>query len=213
MAYDSADRLTKITYPSGQFLEFAYDAGGRRTQSVDQDGFTVNYSYDAAGRLSELTDGNGNLIVQYSYDAAGNLIQKTNGNGTYTTYTYDAAGNVLSITNYASASGPVNSFDVYTYDALGKVLSDTNQDGESGPPRHFFLSFLGFSIVTNYRTYTLYLLSRTKATTNIVKRCEDVPQRFSFPPNAELAIRPSPPILMRWPWMGNGSTRTTLMAS
>ena len=68
-----------------------------------------------------------------------------------------------------------------------------------GPPRHFFLSFLGFSIVTNYRTYTLYLLSTTKATTNLVKRCEDVPQRFSFPPNAELAIRPSPPILMRWP--------------
>ena len=75
------------------------------------------------------------------------------------------------------------------------------RSGQSpGPPRHFFLSFLGFSIVTNYRTYTLYLLPTTKATTNIVKRCEDVPQRFSFPPNAELAIRPSPPILMRWPW-------------
>ena len=130
LAYDSADRLTKITYPSGQFLEFTYDAGGRRTQSVDQDGFTVNYSYDAADRLSELKDGNGNLIVQYTYDAAGNLIQKTNGNGTYTTYTYDADGNVLSITNHASASGPVNSFDIYTYDALGNVLTDTNQNGE-----------------------------------------------------------------------------------
>ena len=69
-----------------------------------------------------------------------------------------------------------------------------------GPPRHFFLSFLGFSIVTNYRTYTLYLLAMTKTTTTRVKRCEYVPQRFSFPPNAELAIPPSPPILMRWPW-------------
>ena len=86
-----------------------------------------------------------------------------------------------------------------------------------GPPRHFFLSFLGFSIVTNYRTYTLYLLSTTKATTTLVKRCEDVPQRFSFPPNAELAIRPSPPILMRWPWCeprtrcrgSGGPTRTS----
>ena len=76
-----------------------------------------------------------------------------------------------------------------------------NSGARTGPPRHFFLSFLGFSIVTNYRTYTLYLLSTTKATTNLVKRCEDVPQRFSFPPNAELAIRPSPPILMRWPWV------------
>ena len=33
-----------------------------------------------------------------------------------------------------------------------------------------------------------------------MQRCEHVPKRFSFPPNAELAIRPSPPILMRWPW-------------
>ena len=45
-----------------------------------------------------------------------------------------------------------------------------------------FPEFLGFSIVTNYRTYTLYLLLTTKATTNLVKRCDNVPQRFSFPP-------------------------------
>jgi hypothetical protein len=86
---------------------------------------------------------------------------------------------------------------------VGVVMDVTaGKAGNSGPPRHFFLSFLGFSIVTNYHTYTLYLLSTTKATTNIVKRCEDVPQRFSFPPNVELAIRPGPPILMRWPWPG-----------
>jgi RHS repeat-associated protein len=122
--------LTEVEYPDGTFLKFSYNVIGQRTQSVDQTGFTVNYTYDSLGRLSELTDGSGNLIVQYTYDAAGNLIQKTNGNGTYTTYTYDADGNVLSITNYAYASGPVNSFDTYTYDALGNVLTDTNQDGE-----------------------------------------------------------------------------------
>ena len=85
----------------------------------------------------------------------------------------------------------------------GPIPRNDNMYDESiqraGPPRHFLLSFLGFSIVTNYRTYTLYLLSMTKATINRVKRCEYMPQRFSFPPNAELAIRPSPPILMRWP--------------
>ena len=69
----------------------------------------------------------------------------------------------------------------------------------AGPPRHFFLSFLRFSIVTNYCTYTLYLLTITKATTNIVERCENVPQKPRFSPNAGFAIRPSPPILMRWP--------------
>ena len=69
-----------------------------------------------------------------------------------------------------------------------------------GPPRHFFLSFLRFSIVTNYFTYILYLLMTTKATANIVKRCDNVPQKLRFSPNAGSAIRPSSPILMRWPW-------------
>ena len=90
--------------------------------------------------------------------------------------------------------------DVESELVIGQGEVELGLGAVAGPPRHFFLSFLGFSIVTNYRTYTLYLLSTTKATTNLVKRCEDVPQRFSFPPNAELAIRPSPPILMRWPW-------------
>src|SRR5271157_1062890 len=70
----------------------------------------------------------------------------------------------------------------------------------SGPPRHFFLSFQRFSIGINYCTYTLYLLTITKATTNIVERCENVPQKPRFSPNAGFAIRPRPPILMRWPW-------------
>ena len=81
------------------------------------------------------------------------------------------------------------------------VEADTISDAidEPGPPRHFFLSFLRFSIVTNYCTYTLYLLTITKATTNIVEICENVPQKPGFSLNAGFAIRPSPPILMRWP--------------
>jgi RHS repeat-associated protein len=123
------DLLTEVVYPNGTFLKFSYDVIGRRTQSVDQSGFTTNYAYDADGQLTTLTDGSGNLIVQYNYDPAGNLIQKDNGNGTRTVITYDGDGDLLSITNYASANGPVNSFDDYRYDALGDVLADTNHDG------------------------------------------------------------------------------------
>src|SRR5208283_4314924 len=72
--------------------------------------------------------------------------------------------------------------------------------GTPGPPRLFSLSFLGFSIITKYCTYRLYLLTMTKATTNLVKTREDVPQKLRFFPNAGFAIRSNPPILMRWPW-------------
>jgi len=130
MQYDSADRLTMISYPNGLSLQYSYDSGGRRIQMVDQTGFTVNYAYDAAGRLAELTDGSGSLIVIYTYDSAGRLEQKDMGNGTRTVYSYDADGEVLSITNYAPDHVTVNSFDDYTYDGVGNVSTDTNQDGE-----------------------------------------------------------------------------------
>ena len=108
--------------------------------------------------------------------------------------------NVERAANSASFEAMLHDIDMFGDDAF-------ERGNQTGPPRHFFLSFLGFFIVTNYRTYALYLLSTTKATTHLVKRCEHVPKRFSFPPNAELAIRPSPPILMRWPW----ATRPVLM--
>jgi RHS repeat-associated protein len=126
--YDSADRLTEVTYPNGMFLKFTYNAGGQRTQMVDQTGFTVKYQYDAVGRLSELTDGSGNLIVQYTYDLAGRLIQKNLGNGTYTTYGYDLAGDLTGIINYKPGGTVLSSYD-YTYNASGLPVSVTTLQG------------------------------------------------------------------------------------
>ena len=51
-AYDSADRLTKVTYPDGNYLEYTYNSLGERIQMQDQTGFTVKYQYDALGRLA-----------------------------------------------------------------------------------------------------------------------------------------------------------------
>jgi YD repeat-containing protein len=95
MEYDSADRMTKISYPGGRFLQFAYDAGGRRIRSTDQSGFSVNHRYDAAGRLAELTDGAAQRMVLYEYDPVGRLVGETRGNRVKTTYEYDAAGQLV----------------------------------------------------------------------------------------------------------------------
>jgi RHS repeat-associated protein len=128
--YDPAsDRLKRVDYPGGRFLQFNYDpATGLRSQMVDQTGFTVNYHYDAAGRLDWLKDGAGTLIVQYAYDAAARLRRKDNGNGTYTTYQYDADGNVLHLINYASGGAANSRFD-YTYDGLGLRRTMAMADG------------------------------------------------------------------------------------
>jgi RHS repeat-associated protein len=128
-AYDAGDRLTRVTYPDGRFLEYTYDAAGRRQRVVDQDGFAVNYTYDAVGRLSDLTDDAGARIVHYTYDAAGRLTREDKGNGTFTTYDgYDAAGELLHLVNHAPDGSVLSRFD-YTYDALGRRTSLTTLDG------------------------------------------------------------------------------------
>jgi len=126
--YDAADRLTKVTYPSGRFLQYTYDAGGRRTRMVDQAGLAVNYHYDAAGRLERLTDGNDQLVVGYTYDLASRLARKDLGNGTFATHEYDAAGQLLHLVNHAP-DGSVNSRFDYAYDDTGRRTSMTTQDG------------------------------------------------------------------------------------
>ena len=128
LTYDANDRLTKITYPSGRFLQYSYDSVGRRTQMVDQTGFTVNYTYDALGNLSTLADGSGGLIVQYTYDILGRLSREDHGNGTYVTYAYDSAGELLHLINYAP-DGSVNSRFDYTYDSLGRRITEATIDG------------------------------------------------------------------------------------
>ena len=127
--YDQSDRLTKITYPGGRFLEYTYDAGDRRTSLTDRDGDRVNYTYDAAGRLASLTDGDDNLIVSYQYDEVGRLSREDKGNGTYTVYRYDLANQPLSIENYAP-DDTLNSSSTYAYDSLGRQISLTTLDGE-----------------------------------------------------------------------------------
>jgi RHS repeat-associated protein len=118
-SYDSADRVTGVAYPNGQFIHYAYNAGGQRISLTDSTGFAVQYAYDAAGRLLTVTSGSNTPVVTYTYDTAGNLLKKTRGNGTYTTYTYDAASNPLHLINYTSSGGVMSEYD-YTYDALGR---------------------------------------------------------------------------------------------
>jgi RHS repeat-associated protein len=134
LTYDGADRLTRVAYPNGMFLQISYDSLGRRVQTVDQAGFTTNYGYDAASRLATVKDGNNALIAAYTYDTAGRLAEKDLGNGTYTVYSYFPNGAVRSMVNHgprpsAGVDGPVNSRFDYTYDKDGRVLTETTLAG------------------------------------------------------------------------------------
>ncbi len=122
------DLLTKITYPTGRFVEYEYDSTGRRAQLLDQDGYQVNYSYDALGRLDRLADAEDATLASYGYDALGRLSRKTLGNSTYSTYSYDAADRLQHLVNHAP-DGSVNSRFDYTFDKLGRRTGMGTLDG------------------------------------------------------------------------------------
>jgi RHS repeat-associated protein len=129
--YDYAtdgDRLTKVAYPTGRYLEYQYDAFGRRSSLTDQDGYATHYEYDAAGQLYRLRDETNAILVTYLYDAAGRLSRVDKGNGTFTTYEYDAAGQLLHLINYKDASTVNSRFD-YTYDSRDRRTSMTILEG------------------------------------------------------------------------------------
>jgi len=128
MTYDGNDRLQRITYPGGQWLQFTYCICGRRESMTDQLGYQINYGYDSAGRLQNLTTSNATL-VEYTYDATGRLSLKTLGNGVYTTYSYDSASQLVALTN-AGPGGNTLSYFNYDYDSRGRRTSMNTAYGQ-----------------------------------------------------------------------------------
>lgn len=126
---NDGDRLKRVTYPNGRFLDYTYDSFGRRIQMTDQDGYATKYEYDSAGRLWKLRDETNTVLVTYAYDPSGRLSRIDKGNDTFTTYQYDAAGQLLHLTNSAP-NGSVNSRFDYTYDRRGRRTSMSTLDGD-----------------------------------------------------------------------------------
>jgi len=144
-AYDSADRLTTLTYPTGEALTYAYDAGWRQTsvcsnlygcyataagysalnQPVTQtlgSGVVVTYTYQSPmsrlGRL-QVTAGTNSLFDRsYGYDNVGNVQTIINNlNAEQQTYGYDPLDR---LTNWDTSTSV---HEQYVYDAIGNLTS------------------------------------------------------------------------------------------
>jgi RHS repeat-associated protein len=86
--YDALDRITKLTYATGNTVDITYDADGKVTQRQDTASGNTVYAYDKLGRL-DLETYPGPWTNDYSYDLNSNLASLTNPSGT-TSYGYDA---------------------------------------------------------------------------------------------------------------------------
>jgi len=88
--YDTADRVTEITYPDGTTDQYAWDKLDLAAFQ-DRQGHVWNYAHDADRRLAAITDPLGDA-TQFGYWENGRLASLTDANGNTTSWSIDVEG-------------------------------------------------------------------------------------------------------------------------
>jgi RHS repeat-associated protein len=132
--------ISRITSPSGRWIEFTYDTSNRITKIKDNISRVVDYTYDASGRLWKAT----NLhfesetnppLTEYTYDTSHRMLTiKDPRNNMYVTNEYDANGRVHKQTQ---ADLTTFLFD-YTLDGNGNVTQTDMTDPRGNIRRTVF---------------------------------------------------------------------------
>ena len=149
--YDAATgRLTRITDPEDNYIQYGYDAQGNRTRlskhapddtrtylqewdyqhpympgklwkEIQASGAFTEYGYDVSGRVSLVTDPEEHDTA-YGYDLFDRLASVTQPGDAITAYAYDGQGNLGLVTD---AEGNETT---YHYDDLGRVVQTDSPD-------------------------------------------------------------------------------------
>jgi RHS repeat-associated protein/uncharacterized repeat protein (TIGR01451 family) len=115
---DSAhgNRITTITGPGGQAINYGYSTAGDLISVQYPDGVTAGYNYDASNHLTGSTGG-GKTSSTVEYDDAGRMVAITDGAGNRTVLDNNVTGQQQIVHD------PIGKLTtVYTYDDIGDVL-------------------------------------------------------------------------------------------
>ena len=124
--YDTAGRLTSVTYPGSRVVGYQYDASSNRTQLTYPDSSYVTYAYDELNRPTTILDDTPATLAAYTYDDLSRLTNLTYGNGTVTDYTYNLIDSVETI-DHSQWAG-VDALLTYGYDQSGLQTSVAGND-------------------------------------------------------------------------------------
>ena len=130
--YDIYDRLTSVTYPDGEEIEYGYDIHSGALESVIGDQtYVANMRYDGSGRLLRKDYGNGTYTnYTYGYDyRLSNIKTKNASNATLQdlSYDFDANGNIIELVNNL-----VSNIREFEYDELDRLTQASNIETDSG---------------------------------------------------------------------------------
>ncbi len=135
--YDRLDRVTRMVYSGGRYVNYRYNAEGSLAELDYGEGdaaptATYRFEYDSLGRLIRSQQRDGNAVTQRTeqlYDAANRLSAQgwTLGGTSYReSYAYDASDGSLTTLNTA-----VGTKIGYNYDALKRLRSRAVYQGST----------------------------------------------------------------------------------
>ena len=131
---DSNGNLTKVTSPSGRYIQFTYDGYNRITLATDNLTRSVKYEYDTTGRLNKVTYPD-LTFEAFTYDTRNNMLTVQDRRGKImVTNVYDTNNRV---TKQTYADNSTNTF-AYTLDGNGKVTQTDHTDGNNLVTRFIF---------------------------------------------------------------------------
>jgi RHS repeat-associated protein len=121
---DPAERITEITDPGGNVLDYEYDVAGNLIRATDQEGNDTTFSYDARSNLLEIIDPLGNRAVRSDYDDDGRLIAVTDATGRRVEFDLDLAARREVITDR------LGQVSILEYDERGNAIRTTDPLGD-----------------------------------------------------------------------------------
>lgn len=137
-AYNMADQVTQILYPSGHVVQQAYDAIGRLCQ-------VATSTTSCTGSSSPFAT----VPIPAGYDAAGHVLTLNYGNGVSGTFTYPASREQLSALSFAKGTSTLFSLSYAYQQGAGCSAGNDGQiqcisDGvDSGRTENFTYDALG----------------------------------------------------------------------
>lgn len=140
--YDDHNRMTKVTDPLGDQVNYDYDQFGNKTSMVDANGTRTEFAYTAKNKISEVRlrdpdrDGRDGFLVTtaYAYDAAGRLVMTYDAMGRKVVidYLHDDQIAKKTLTTFRSPGATQDTpyvLEEYGYDKAGNVVSEKTGNG------------------------------------------------------------------------------------
>ncbi|WP_292995781.1 RHS repeat-associated core domain-containing protein, partial [Novosphingobium sp. UBA6272] len=129
MAYDPAGNLTRLTMPTGGWLDYSYDGANRVTQITNDRGEYVLFQLNAAGQpvLDSTHSADGTVQRQTArvFDELGRLLRSVGAGGQTWQIGYDKVGNPVSGTDARGKSATT------TFDRFDRPVTSTNEENET----------------------------------------------------------------------------------